>query len=65
MPTFYDDNYGQWDGMDDPEMREFYFRTQRKNVEKVCVICGRTVRIKPEYDKCGRCADAIETGVGY
>jgi len=60
--TYYDDNFGKWDNMDDPDMREFYHKTQRQNVEKVCSMCGRTVRIKKEYDKCGRCADLMETG---
>lgn len=61
---FYDDNFGVWDNMDDPEMEEFYHKTQRRNVTKECSICGRVVRIKKEYDKCGRCADMIE-GVGW
>jgi hypothetical protein len=59
---YYDDNYGVWDNTDEPEVREFYRRTQRRNVRKVCSMCGRTVYIKPEYDKCGRCADMIERG---
>ena len=62
MGTFYDDNFGHWDDMDDPDMREFYNDTQRRNVQKKCVCCGRMVSILPQYDKCGPCADAIEFG---
>ena len=65
MPLYYDDNFGCWDNMDDPEMQDFYFDVQKRTVEKVCAICERTVFILPQYDKCGRCADAIEKGYGY
>jgi len=65
MKTYYDDNYGFWEDMDDPDMQEFYWKTQRKNVEKRCSICGRKVYIKKEYDKCGRCADMIERGMDW
>ena len=62
---YYDDNFGVWDNMDDPDMEAFYHQTQRRNVEKECSICGRMVRIKKEYDKCNRCADMIEGIGGY
>ena len=58
----YDDNYGHWDGGDDPEVREFYERVQRTNVRKVCKGCGRTVRIQPQYAYCNGCADILERG---
>ena len=63
MPIYYDDNYGEWEEMDDPEMRKFYHEVQRTNVKKKCSICGRTVKIRPEYDKCNRCADMLERGL--
>jgi hypothetical protein len=62
MASYYDDNFGHWDGMDDPDMREFYAQVQRESVEKVCVCCGRTVRLRPCYDKCDACATKIEQG---
>ena len=62
MSTYYDDNFGHWDDMDDPDMVEFYHRTQRSNVEKVCVDCGRTVFIQPHYECCNACADIRERG---
>jgi len=54
---FFDDNFGHWDNMDDPDMVDFYFQTQRENVQKVCRCCGRTVMLRPDYDLCGQCAD--------
>jgi hypothetical protein len=65
MRSYYDDNFGHWDDMDDPEMRDFYHKTQRTNVRKKCSRCGRMVSIQPQYDKCGPCADAIENGMDY
>ena len=62
MPEYYDDNYGNWHDMDDPEMREFYFKTQRSNVRKKCVGCGRMVNIQPHYDVCDACATIRESG---
>lgn len=62
MSTYFDDNFGCWDDMDDPDMREFYEHVQRTNVEKVCVGCGRTVRIQPHYDVCDSCATKRERG---
>lgn len=64
MGGFYDDNFGHWDNMDDPDMQEFYDRVQRESVEKVCVDCGRRVKIRPEYECCNSCADMREGG-GY
>jgi len=63
MPDeYYDDNFGHWEDMDDPDMVEFYHRVQAENVEKKCRICKRTVRIRPQYDICNSCADMIERG---
>jgi len=36
MKTYFDDNFGTWDGMDEPEMVAFYHQCQRSNVTKVC-----------------------------
>jgi hypothetical protein len=62
MPTFYDDNYGFWTDMNDPDMRDFYFQTQKQSKRKQCKGCGRMVKIKPEYAYCNSCADRIEQG---
>lgn len=62
---FYDDNFGRWLGMDeDPEAVDFYHQVQRESVEKVCVICGRTVRLRPDYDKCDSCCRQMEADMG-
>ena len=58
----YDDNYGWWENDGDEDTREFYERTQRTNVSKVCRGCGRRVNIQPQYAYCNACADAIERG---
>lgn len=63
MGVYYDDNFGEWDDMDDPDMQDFYFQVQAESVEKVCQGCGRTVRILPHYAYCDSCADKIERGM--
>ena len=63
MASYYNDNYGHWEDMDDPEMREFYWETQRASVSKKCEGCGRTVKIRPDYAYCNSCADKIERGM--
>jgi hypothetical protein len=65
MATYYDDNYGEWHDMQDEDTREFYHATQRTNVRKKCVICGRMVNIQPQYDKCNACCEQLERGGGY
>jgi hypothetical protein len=62
MATYHDDNFGHWDDMDDPEMVDFYHRVQNESVEKKCQACERTVRLRPDYVICGRCADILERG---
>lgn len=62
MPSYYDDNYGFWGDMDDPDMVRFYHEVQEASVEKICVCCGRKVKLRPDYDKCNSCADALERG---
>ena len=59
----YDDNFGEWHDMDDPEVRDFYAHCQRTNVEKKCRRCERLVRIQPHYAYCNSCADAMERGI--
>lgn len=63
MPrSYFDDNFGHWQDMDDPDVAEFYEQVQRESVEKTCAGCGRTVRLRPDYAYCDGCADAIERG---
>ena len=62
MPSFYDDNFGHWDDMDDPDMRDFYREVQDSNVEKRCSGCDRMVKIQPHYAYCNSCADKRERG---
>jgi hypothetical protein len=42
--SYYDDNFGEWHGMDDADMRAFYCETQRvsrrKNVRVAVAWCG-------------------------
>jgi hypothetical protein len=61
----YDDNFGEWDDMDDPDMQDFHDHVQRTNVETECSICGRLVMLQPHYDKCNSCMEAIERGAQY
>ena len=65
MPSYYDDNFGHWDDMDDPDMVDFYHQVQAENVEKKCDGCGRMVRIRPEYGYCNSCADKRERGLDF
>lgn len=62
-PTYYDDNFGHWEGMDDPEMQAFYKKVQKESVYKKCQGCGRRVKIRKEYAYCNSCADKIERGM--
>jgi len=62
---YYDDNFGVWDDMDDPDMVEFYEQVQRTNVWKICERCDRKVKIQPHYSICDSCASAIERGLDY
>ena len=62
MANYYDDNFGCWEDMDDPDMIEFYYKMQGENVKKECQDCGRMVNIRPEYAICNSCADKREQG---
>tara|TARA_Y100000310_G_C20347134_1_gene652528 strand:- start:332 stop:529 length:198 start_codon:yes stop_codon:yes gene_type:complete len=65
MRTYYDDNFGFWEDMQDEEARRFYQYCQEESVEKECEGCGHTVRILPHYGYCNRCADMRESGIEY
>lgn len=65
MSNYYDENFGHWKDMNDPEMVEFYHKVQRESVLKVCARCEEKVRIRPQYSICGPCADEIEGGYGF
>jgi len=60
--NYYDDNFGNWDGMDDPDEQDFYHYVQATNVEKECQGCGNLVKIQPHYAYCNRCATKRESG---
>ena len=57
MTSYYDDNFGHWEDMDDPDMVDFYHQVQKESVKKTCEQCGRTVMLRPDYAICGNCAD--------
>jgi rRNA maturation endonuclease Nob1 len=59
---YYDDNFGNWEDMNQEENREFYARVQRESVWKKCQGCGRRVKLRPDYGICNMCADKIERG---
>lgn len=66
MPrSYYDDNFGHWEDMDDQENVEFYHQVQRESVMKKCQGCGRRVKLRPDYGYCNSCADARERGGDY
>jgi hypothetical protein len=64
MNNYYDDNFGHWDEMENPEMRNFYRNVQKKSIKKICVDCKREVKILPDYECCDQCATRREQG-GY
>jgi len=61
-PIYYDDNFGEWEGMDDPDMVDFYHEMQDRSVLKKCEGCGRQVKIDPKYAYCDSCATKREQG---
>ena len=63
--SYYDQNYGHWENMEEPGMVEFYHQVQKNSVLKQCSICGDMVKIQPHYDKCNDCCDKIESGWSY
>ena len=62
MSEYYDDNFGHWEDMGDEDNREFYRHVQASSVWKKCSICGRKVKLMPDYDKCDSCCRKIESG---
>ena len=62
--SYYDENFGHWEGMSNPENVAFYHKVQRRSVLTTCRQCGQKVRLLPGYDLCGRCADLNEHGFG-
>ena len=62
---YYDDNFGHWDGMDDPDMVDFYHQVQKSSVWKTCRQCERKVKLRPDYDLCNSCAEHNERYGGY
>jgi hypothetical protein len=63
--SYYDDNFGLWEDMDDPDTREYYNYVQRISVDKECNGCGRIVRILPNYGYCDSCASMRESGIDF
>jgi hypothetical protein len=59
---YYDDNFGHWDDMDDPDMREFYHQVQEESQPTECQGCGGTFNLRPGYGYCNSCADKREQG---
>lgn len=60
MRNYYDDNFGWWNNMDDPENIEFYNQVQRESVMKKCHGCNRRVKLRRDYAICNSCADKLE-----
>jgi hypothetical protein len=62
----YDDNFGEYDmgdsWQDREDTMEFYRHVQQNSVMKTCSICGRRVKLMPDYDKCDSCCRDIESG---
>ena len=61
--TYYDDNFGHWDDMEDIDVLNYYHYVQRVSVDKECQGCGRIVRLLPNYGYCDSCATARERGM--
>jgi len=62
--SYYDDNYGHWDGTDDPDVVAFYHQTQKDSVWKKCKDCERRVKLRRDYAICNACAERAEYGFG-
>jgi hypothetical protein len=63
---YYDDNFGHYNMDDDPEETQgFYKHVQEESVLTTCVICERKVKLRPHYNKCNSCMDAMESGQMY
>ena len=64
MASYYDDNFGHWEDMDDEGNVEFYKQVQVESIEKTCCDCGKRVMLRPDYCRCNSCADIRESGWG-
>lgn len=67
MATYYDDNFGFWEGMEEgnPDREDnlrFYKQVQKESRLVVCKGCDRKVRLRPGYGYCNTCADKRERG---
>ena len=62
MTIYCDSNFGTWQGMDDPDMVDFYHQVQAESVWKICSACGNRVKLRPDYGICDGCATALENG---
>lgn len=66
MPrSYYDDNFGHWENMDDEDHVAFYKQVQKESRWKKCQGCGRKVKLRPDYGICNSCADKAERGMDY
>jgi len=63
--SYYDDNFGRWNDMDDSDAVAFYRQVQKESRWKTCQGCGRKVKLRPDYAICNSCADKIERGGEY
>ena len=61
MESYYDDNFGHWEDMDEDAIA-YYHHVQDTNVEKKCNRCGQMVKIQPPYAICDYCATRIDQG---
>lgn len=61
---YYDDNFGEYTIQSEEDI-DFYHEMQALSVVKTCVDCGKTVKIKHDYEVCNSCADRRERGLGY
>ena len=62
IAIYYDDNFGEWEDMDEEDNIRFYQECQERSVEKRCAGCGRLVKILPHYAYCDSCATKREQG---
>ena len=68
MSDAYNDCFGSYEPEpdDDLEEREMFRHHVNENaVEKICVGCGRKVKLLPHYDVCDGCADLREQGADF
>jgi len=61
MTIYYDNNFGEYE-IESQEDIDFYFHNQKHSVMKKCSICGRKVKLLPNYDKCDSCCSILEHG---